>query len=80
MSRLSEKRNGIMSSRVWAMTGDVAQWIRQRLKHIVENVGGSGEGSSGSIGAWMQSEIKMANETKNNDRRAVRPLVPSFSD
>ena len=81
MSGLSEMRNGIMSSRVRAMTGDVAQWIPRRLKHIiVETVGGSGEGSWGSIGASMQSDIKMANQTKNKDRNAVRPSVPSFLD
>ena len=81
MSRLSGKRNGIMSSRVWAMTGDVAQWIRRRLKHnIVETVGGSGEGSRGSIGASMQSDVIMANETENQDRNAVNPSVPCFLD
>ena len=81
MSRLSGKRNGIMSSRVWAMTGSVAQWIRQRLIHnIVETVGGSGEGSWGSIGASMQSDVIMANQTENQDRSAVRPSVPCFLD
>ena len=81
MSRLSEMRNGIMSSRVWAMTGDVAQWIRRYLKqNLVVPVGGSSEGSWGSIGASMQSDIKMANETENLDRSAVRPSVPSFLD
>jgi hypothetical protein len=78
MSRLGEKRN--MSDRGWAMTGDVAQWIRRWMRQNAVGIGGgSGEGSWGRIGALMQSDVKMANQTENLDRRA-RPLVPCFLD
>ena len=67
--------------RSWVMSGDVAQWIRPRLKeNIITIVGGSGERSWGGISASVQSDVKMANQTENLDRSAVRPLLLRFLD
>ena len=79
MSRLGEKRD--MNDRAWTMTGDVAQWIRRWLKeNSVESVGGSGEGSWGSIGSLVQSDVKTANQMENMDRIAAIPSVLCFLD
>ena len=66
-----------MSGRVWAMAGDVAQWIRRWLIHdVVNTVGGSIKGSRGSIGALMQNDVEMTNHIKNIDRSSVSPMLP----
>ena len=44
MNRLGGNRNTAMSDRVWAMTNDVAQWIRRWLPHNeIERMGGRGK-------------------------------------
>jgi hypothetical protein len=70
-----------MNDQAWTMTGDVAQWIRRWLKeNSVESVGGSGEGSWGSIGSLVQSDVKTANQMENIDRIAAIPSVLCFLD
>jgi hypothetical protein len=70
------------------MAGDDAEWIRRwqwQLWKVVEIAGGSGERGRSSIGALMQSDVKMVNPSKKIDRGATPAsgfisLVPCFLD
>jgi hypothetical protein len=63
-----------VSSRVWVMTGNLAQWIRGWLPQ--DGVGGGRRRNRGSIGALMQRDVLMTKPSENSDRRGVRPLIP----
>jgi len=66
-------------SPIWAMTGDGAESIRQRLcQNGVEMIGARGEGSRGCIRALVQSDVSMANLTEDIDGNAVCPTPPRF--
>ena len=70
-----------MGDRVWAMTGNVARWIRRWLEQNgVETIGGSGERSWGSIGTLMQSDIKMPKVFENERISAMISLLLCFLD
>ena len=63
------------------MAGDVAQWIQRWLEeNVIVIGGGSRKRSRGSIGALMQSDVKMANQIENLDRIAETPLLLCFFD
>ena len=84
MTRLGGNRNrrmGAMGDRVWAMTGNVARWIRRWRKHNgVETIGGRGKRSWGSIGTLMQSDVKVPKVFENERISASMSLLHCFLD